>query len=169
METYEAIKNRHSVRNFSDKQISDEDLEKLIKVLMMGPSAVDIRPWEFYVIKSEEMKEKIRKAMPFGKYVSPLIIIPCIKKVLHPMFKVEFATCDLSASIENLMVMASSLGIGSVWCAIYPSKDRIEEISKVLDCPKNLTPFGAVYLGYPSDKDKGKIKDKFDPKRVHII
>ncbi len=168
MKTLECIKQRKSVRSFTDQEISEEQIKLLMEAAMSSPSGMNKQPWEFYIVKSEEYKSKIRKAMPFGKYKSPIIIITCVKEShTLPFSAHDLAYCDLSASTENILLEATELGLGSVWCAIYPNKKLQEEIKNVLDLPKGITPFSAIYVGY--EEGSSKPKDKFDIKRYHII
>ena len=170
METLKAIKTRKSTRALLNKEIPEEVIMTLMEAGMAAPSAVDRRPWEFYVVKSEENKKKIIDAMPFGKYQSSIIIIPCIKEIRTIPTKRDLACCDLAAATENILLAATDLGLGSVWCAVHPDKSRIKAVKKALDLPMGITPFSAIYVGYIDEaNDKGKIKDKFDRELVHII
>ena len=166
MDAIEAIMTRKSVRNFSAQEINEETIDKLLKAAMAAPSGVNKQPWKFVVVKSKEKREEIIKVMPFGKYDSPIIIIPCIKELSTMPMMHDLAYCDLSAATENILVAANALGLGSVWCAIYPSKQRIKQIRKVLDLPITVSPFSCIYIGYPSSEDKSKVKDKFDTKNI---
>ena len=165
----ETMLTRKSVRNFSDKEIEDEKIELLMKAAMSAPSAMNKQPWEFYIAKSEESKEAIRKAMPFGKYKSAIIIIPCVREINAIPVAHDLVYCDLGAASENILLAAHSLGLGAVWCAIYPTKLLMKSIKKVCKMPVGVTPFSAIYVGYPSEDDKSKVKDKYDPKRVKVI
>lgn len=170
METLKAIKQRKSTRVFLDKEIEEETINKLMEAAMAAPSAVDRRPWEFYIVKSEENKKKVIDAMPFGKYKSPIIIIPCVKEIRALPIDHDLVYCDLGAATENILLAATDLGLGSVWCAVYPSKTRMKAIKKALNLPLGITPYSAIYVGYTDiEKDKGKIKDKYDASLVHIL
>lgn len=168
MEILSEIKQRKSVRKFLDKPVCDEDIEALLKAGMSAPSAINKRPWEFYVLKDEKMKANIIDIMPYGKYYSPIIIIPCInEKLTLPLKAHDLAYLDLSACTENILLEAVHLHLGAVWCAVYPDKRRIDKISKALSLDKHITPFAAIYVGY----EDGNIepKDKFDHSRIHIM
>ena len=170
METMEAILTRKSVRQFLNKEIDKETINKLLKAAMAAPSGVNKQPWHFFAVTNKETIEEIKKAMPFGKYDAPLIIIPCVKDMETVPFSHDLAYCDLSAASENILLSAHVLGLGAVWCAIYPDKKRIKDIRKILKLGPLTSPFSAIYIGYiDEEKDKGKIKDKFKNSNITFI
>ena len=170
METLKTIETRRSVRAFLDKEVPDDLINLILKAGMSAPTGMDRRPWEFYVVKTEENKNKIKDIMTFGKYNSPVIIITCVKESKTVPTMHDLAYCDLSAATENILLAATDLSLGSVWCAIYPNKNKSKEIRKALKLPLGVTPFSAIYIGYiDEEKDKGKIKNKFDENRIHQI
>ena len=57
----EEIKSRHSVRNFSDKDVPDEILEKILEAARLAPSWVNVQPWQFIVIRNGEQKQLLSK------------------------------------------------------------------------------------------------------------
>ena len=169
METIEAIMTRKSVRQFAEKEIEQDKIETLLKAAMAAPSGVNLQPWKFIVIKDNDRKEAVKKVLPFGKYNSPIIIIPCVKDLSTIPFNHDLAYCDLSATTENILLAAHDLGLGAVWCAIYPSKKHVKEMRKVLEQGVTISPFSCIFLGYPSENDKSKVKDKYKENNVQII
>ena len=169
MDAIETILSRKSVRDFSDKEINEEIIDQLMKCAMAAPSAINRQPWEFYVVKSEEAKARVNKEVPFGKYKSPIIIVPCIKEISTIPFNHDLAICDLSAATENILLAAHELGLGAVWCAIFPNKARIKAVGKAMGVSLGVSPFCAIYVGYPSDNDKSKVKDKYKKERISVI
>ena len=61
----------------------------------------------------------------------------------------EYAQIDMSASVENLLLAADSLGLGAVWLGIAPLKERMEAVRTVLNVPENLNTFAIIPCGYP--------------------
>lgn len=169
MDAVDVILTRKSVRSFEDKEVEQEKIDLLLKAAMSAPSAVNKQPWKFVVIKNKEKIEEIKKAMPFGKYNAPLIIVPCINDVATIPLPHDLANCDLSAATENILLMAHALELGAVWCAVYPSKNQIKKIKKVLELGIGLSPFSCIYIGYPSKDDKSKVKDKYKTSNIQII
>ena len=169
MDAIEAIITRKSVRNFADKEVEEDKVELLLKAAMAAPSAVNKQPWKFVVVSNKDKIEDIKKAMPFGKYNAPLIIIPCINDLATIPLPHDLANCDLSAATENILIMSNAIGLGAVWCAIYPSKGQIKKIRKVLDLGATLSPFSCIFIGYPSENDKSKVKDKYKESNIIAI
>ncbi|MBP5694325.1 MAG: nitroreductase family protein [Bacilli bacterium] len=169
MDALDAILTRKSVRKFKEAEIEEEKIDLLLKAAMAAPSGVNKQPWKFVVVKSEEAKAKVIDAMPFGKYKSPIIIIPCVRDLeVVPMMH-DLAYCDLGAATENILLAAHALELGAVWCAIYPSKSRVKDIKKALNLGVGISPYSAIYIGYPAEDDKSQVKDKFKERNIEII
>ena len=169
MDAIETILSRKSVRSFKEKEIEDEKLDIILKAAMAAPSAMNRQPWFFYVAKSKEKIDAIRGAMMYGKYEAAAIIIVCGKELAELPIGHDIMYCDLGAASENILLAAHAQGLGGVWCAIYPSKNNMKNIAKVIGAPLGVTPYSAIYLGYPSDDDKSQVKDKFNEKNYKII
>ena len=166
MDAVEAILTRKSVRNFAPNEVEEEKIQLLLKAAMSAPSAINKQPWKFVIIKNKDKIEDIKTAMPFGKYNAPLVIVPCINDLAAIPFAHDLANCDLSAATENILLMAHSLDLGAVWCAIYPNKEQIKKMRKVLDLGINLSPFSCIFIGYPSKDDKSEVKDKYKENNI---
>ena len=169
METFENLFSRRSIRKFEKREIEDEKIELMLKAAMSAPSGMNRQPWFFYVVKDAETRKQIINAMPFGKYDSPVIIIPCFREAATIPLMHDLAYCDLGAATNNILLAANDLGLGAVWCAVYPGKPLMSSIKKILKMPVGTKPFSAIYVGYPSSEDKGQVKDKYDTKKVRII
>jgi nitroreductase len=72
---------------------------------------------------------------------------------------------DCSAAMQNLLLAAHDLGLGAVWCGIYPRQERVEKFRKLFGIPKKAFPLGLVPMGYPATKPE-KV-DRFKQERVH--
>jgi nitroreductase len=57
------------------------------------------------------------------------------------------------------------MGLGAVWTAVYPAKDRIETVSRILELLRHIIPLNVIPIGYPSGNDKPK--DKWKPENLH--
>ena len=64
------IDTRRSVREYSDKVVSDKDIKKILEAAMQAPSARNQQPWEFLVVKDQEKKEKLASLVPAMRMAS---------------------------------------------------------------------------------------------------
>jgi nitroreductase len=166
-ETLRVIKNRKSVRNYLDKPVSEEDLKILIKSGMAAPSAVDMRPWDFVVVTKESTLKALADVMPFGKMLpgAGAAVVVCGVPEKSVPDALEFWVQDCSAASENILLAAESLGLGAVWLGVYPIKERVEGVRKILNIPENVVPLNILSIGYPKGLEKPK--DKFEMEKIH--
>ena len=117
---------------------------------MSGPSACNRKPWCFYIIKDEEKKAILRKAGRAFDYNSPLHIVVCGDTSKAVTNKVEdFWIQDCSSAIENILLMATSLGLGTCWCGVFPIEERVSIVKEALELKDNIIPLGLIHVGYP--------------------
>lgn len=168
MEVKEVLLKRRSVRKFTNEPVSKEFIEELLHAAMSGPSACNMKPWEFYVVTRTEKLEELQTASKFTKMKSPLAIIVCgnLSKAL-PMHFSEYWIQDCSAATENLLLRATDLGLGAVWCGIHPQKKAVEKVRSILDIPAKQTPLNIIFIGHPSEEPAAR--DQYDVKKVHFI
>ena len=168
MELKEALLKRRSVRKFTEEAVSDEDITELLHAGMSGPSACNKTPWEFFVITNPEVLEKLRKAARYSNIESPLAIVLCgnLSKAL-PSQLAPFWIQDCSAATENILLRATDLGLGSVWCGIHPMKRAEKNVSDILSLSEKLIPLNIIYIGHPLEEPESR--DQFSEKKVHYI
>ena len=167
MELFETLLNRRSCRKYLAKDVSDNDIKLLLEAAMASPSAINRQPWEFYVIKNKELQEKIRNTSPAWQRNSTLLIVVAGNKDLFIKDNEEYWIEDCSAAIENMLLEATNLGLGSLWCGVYPNKDRILELTKLINLPSNHIPFGLIHFGYPNENNEPRTQ--YDENKIHII
>ena len=157
---------RRSIRKYQDKAIEEEKIKLLLKAAMAAPSARNTQPWEFYVIQDKEMIKELARVNQHYAFAenAPLIIIPCFR--LDPE-RYEFNLIDTSNATENLLLEATSLGLGACWCAIEPRLDRIEGVEKIINIKEGLRAFALVPIGYPLEEKEGH--DILEEDRVHYL
>jgi nitroreductase len=151
MEVFEAILKRRSIRDFEKKEIPKEKIEKLKEALIWAPSAGNLQARKFYFVFNGEIKKKLAKAALNQNFIAkaPLVIVGCcdLEKIswYGERGKNLYTICDVSAAIENLMLVATSEGLGTCWVGAFDEK----EVSKILNLPKNERPILIVPIGFP--------------------
>ena len=168
MELKDDLLKRRSIRKFKKDEISNEIIDELMHAAMSGPSACNRRPWDFYVIKNQVMLEKVKKATLFGRMEAPLAIVVCgnLTRAL-PMQLSSYWIQDCSAATENILLRATDLGLGSVWCGVHPQKKPEEKLRNCLELNDKQIPLNIIWIGYPNEEQEAR--DQYEEKRVHII
>ncbi len=158
------IISRRSCREFKEKELTEDQIKAILKCAFSAPSAYGEEPWHFYIIKNKEVQKRILKAHPYS-YPAPIIFVVCADRT---KFKTEdFWIQDCSAATQNILLGANSLGLGAVWCGVYPVENLVEGIKEALSLPDNLIPFSVVPIGYPQSR-KGYV-ERYNPNVVHIL
>ena len=166
-EAFANIMARKSVRTYANKPIEKEKVDTLLRAAMAAPTAVNKQPWAFVVIDDSTVLDTLATHLPYAKMTSeaPLAIVVCgdLTKTLKGNDD-PYWPLDCSAATENLLLAAESLGLGAVWTAVYPEKERME-IVNILELPDYILPFNVIPIGYPTHPETSK--DKFKIENIH--
>ena len=163
----ETIMTRTSIRSFTDRAVSADTVEMLLRAGMAAPTAVNLQPWHFVVVndraKIDELGGNGRQSQMWHE--SPLVIVVCgnMEKAMEGAGQ-AFWVQDCSAATENILLAAHALGLGAVWTGCYPIEDRVANISQVLGLPEHIVPLCAIVMGYPNESPQPK--DKWKPENV---
>lgn len=162
----EIIKTRRSIREYCDKEISDEDILKIIKAGMQAPgSRLGAEPWEFVVIKNRKTLDKIAEIKPRVKTAPVAILL--VANIERAFYKLHWQQ-DMSAAAENMLLEAVNLGLGGLWNGVAPTPETMEGIAEIFGLDnENQIPFCIITLGYPAEGWENKFMDKFDEARIH--
>jgi nitroreductase len=169
---FDAIYGRRSIRAYlENKEVEHEKIVKLLKAAMAAPSACNIQPWEFIVVTDKESVSDIKKSIEqYGDYNAPLVIVVCGYSEFIPWENDE-GVVDCSAAIENMLIAATAMELGSVWIGGF----NPVSLRKLLDIPDNVVPVGVVYFGYPAEQHEPRTQyreeaiywQKYDTGRKH--
>jgi nitroreductase len=163
----ETLMTRTSIRSFTDRPVSADTIEMLLRAGMAAPTAVNKQPWHFVVIndraKLDELGGNGRQSQMWQE--STLVIAVCgnMEKALEGPAQ-AFWIQDCSAATENILLAAHALGIGAVWTGCYPMEERMSNVSQVLNLPEHIVPLCVIVMGYPNEQPEPK--DKWKPENV---
>ena len=163
----ENIFHRVSIRKYEDKPVEKEKILQILKAGMQAPSACNQQPWEFYVVTDKEKILELSKATPYSGCAAgaPVVIVPVYRKEGLPVQ--DMAQIDMSIAQENIWLETDALGLGGVWIGIAPMEERMEEVHKLLELPKEVAVFSLFALGYPAESRAQE--DRFHPERIHFL
>lgn len=168
-EVLECIMTRASVRKYKPEKVNDSIIIDVLKAGMAAPTAANQQAWHFVVITNQELKDSITTSFQWTKMVSDCAFAVVVCGDMSKLFEGDrkdggFWTLDCSAASENMLLAAHALGLGGVWCGIYPEEDRMSRLSTILDLPPNLRPLNILSFGYPETTVAPK--QKWDPSKV---
>ncbi|MDQ1253152.1 MAG: hypothetical protein QG646_2300 [Euryarchaeota archaeon] len=163
------IYQRRSVRNYSDKEVSDEIIKEIIRAGTYAPTAVNKQPWRFVVVKNrqliEEYDDRAKKAFlseykdtenpDLVRYVQYLSKPTTRLFYGAPVLILVFASPDVindydcALAAENMMLAAQSLGIGSCWIGLAGGLGYDMEFLKEVGVPEGHKLIAPLIFGYP--------------------
>lgn len=159
------IYRRSSVRYFTDEPVSEGDIREVLRAAMAAPSAHNRQPWEFMVVRDKEKLEQLSRC---SRYSGPVgRATACVVVCYHQISYMGMFQQDMGACVENLLLRATELGLGSVWVGIYPERDYINNVKSVMEPPEGVEPFCLVGLGHPAQEPKPTGPSRFDEARIH--
>ncbi len=164
-----AIFTRRSVRQFEEKLVEQEKIEKILRAAMQAPSAANQQPWDFIVV---EGKENLAKLAAYNPYAGCLRQAACGIIVLgnkDRMVLPEHWEQDLGAVTQNILLEATELGIGSVWFGTAPDKTRMRFVNDLYNLADNFLPYSVIGLGYPQNPNELHFVDRYDETRIHYV
>jgi nitroreductase len=178
MNVYDLMMKRRSVRNFAAKDIPEETIEKLLDVATNAPSGGNIQPISVILVQKPKARAELAKMVGDQPWVrnAPLSMIFCIDfhrtKRWASMFDADnrtekallsflIAYADLMCSAENVVILAESQGLGSVY--IGTILDVIDRTREYFSMPQYVLPMMVLSIGYPKSVPRGitKLKREF--------
>jgi nitroreductase len=137
----------------------------LLEAAMSAPSAGDERPWHFVVVADRRTLDAMPRIHPYAAMAveAPVGVVVCgdVRLEKHEGFWVQ----DCSAAVQNILIAARALGLGAVWCGIYPREERVAGFRKLLGLPPEVIPLALVPVGWPAEEKPPA--GRFDERRVH--
>lgn len=157
MDVLQAIKGRRSIRAFKSRDVPPEMVEKLIDAARWAPSAGNIQPWEFIVVRKTEIQKRLAEAALNQTFImeAPVVIVACAdqnrsSRGYGRRGKNLYCIQDTAAAIQNIHLAAYSLGLGTCWVGAF----REEQAKKALDIPEGRRPVAIIPVGYPAESPK---------------
>lgn len=190
--TLELINQRRTIRAYSKKGLTQEEIKTIIHGAIRAPTAGNLMMYSILQITDQEMKEKLVRTCDHQPHIAkaPLVLIfladmqrwwdyflickvPELCKELGEEFQrpqesdLLLASCDALIAAQNAVITAESIGIGS--CYIGDIMENYEIHREMFDLPKWTFPIAMVCFGYPKgDKEKIPLTSRFSQKFVHF-
>ena len=160
----DTIKSRRSVRVFNGKNVTDDEIMQVLEAARYAPSARNIQPIEYIVVRDENTKEKLsnaaRQKQPLNSPVSIVVVGDLSRAGMAGRLSIHdtttnnkgvqfFIYMDAAASIQNMLLAANKLGIGSLWISSFDEK----ALGGIMKLPEDHIPLAIITLGrYDGEK-----------------
>lgn len=149
---------RRSTRKYQPKQIKEEELQKILDAAQTSPLAVgNDKNTHLTIIQDPDIMAKLRETCQYpsrkhpGKMIdalhgAPTLILVSVGHISDD--SIEY--CDAACVIENMIIEATNLGLGScyIWGCLGSLRENKELLAK-LNLPDGFTVISGLALGYP--------------------
>jgi len=161
LDLFEAIRTRRSIRAFTREEVSEEEIEKILDAARWAPSAGNIQPWIFVVVRNPEIKRRLAQAALNQFFIAeaPLVIVACADQERSRMRYGSrgadlYCIQDTAAAVQNILLASHALGLGACWVGAFNE----EEVRRILRIPKAVRPVAIVPIGHPAEKPRAIFK-----------
>ena len=144
MSVLEVISSRRSIRKYEEKQIPQQVLEQILEAARQAPSAVNKQPYRFVVVTNSEQKKQMKSIFSPFLDKAPVVIVGCAN--VKSRLTGKWAVIDTTIALQNMVLAAWSLGVGSCWIGSFNEK----KAKKALQIPEDWKVVCLLTLGYPA-------------------
>ena len=157
MSLLELIFSRRSIRRYENRGVPDEVLQQILEAGRQAPSAVNRQPIRFVVVKDQDLLEKLCNNI-IVRFVkkAPVAIVGCADTT--SLLTGKWAVVDAAIAMQNMVIAAWSLGIGSCWIGACNKK----KIKRLLKIPDKWKVVALLTFGYPAEHPKKRKKKPFE-------
>jgi nitroreductase len=146
MDVFEAIERRHSVRAYLPDPVPEEKLARVLEAGRLAPSAANVQPWHFVVVKDVEKRNRLAGGGKWAGFLAeaPIAIVGCGDKEASP----KWCVVDTTIALENMVLAATGEGLGTCWIGSFVEA----EVKKLLNLPDKYCVVAILSLGFPREK-----------------
>jgi len=156
VETWDAIRARRNVRQYSDRPISSADLDRILEAGRRTPSSMNEQRWDFVVVTDRDQLQELAKVWRYGRHVATsaatVALIASETDDPDTNCSIEY---DLGQATMSMMLAAADLGIGSGHSAVMDE----DQARKVLGLPKDPRRAYLIAFGYPAGRPLAPIRN----------
>ena len=153
MDLWQAIADRQSVRQFDPGyQVPEADLSRLLQAAVRAPSAGNLQPWFFYVVRLQATRDAFVAAAFGQSFLSqaPVVIVVCAEPERSATRYGDrgrrlYCLQDTANAITNIQLGAVALGLGTCWVGAFDES----MVSEILKLPPEQRPVALVPIGRP--------------------
>jgi nitroreductase len=153
-DVFDCMREVHSVRTFTNQEILDATLTRILEAGTWAPSAGNLQPWFFYVVKSKDIKDQLAEACNGQEQVSraPVVIVimadPARSNEKYGERGAQlYCLQDTAAAAQNMLLAAEGLGISTCWVGAFDEP----KVQMILEAAPRLRAVAILCLGYSDE------------------
>jgi len=157
MKVTDAIARRRSIRHYEGREMSKQQIQSLLEAAFMAPSAGDVHPYEVVVVLQQTKRKELAMACYNEQFVleAPVDLVFLVNEVAALDSYGNrgiglYSLLDIGAAVENLMLKATEMGLGTCWIGAFDER----KVRAVISPPDAYRPVTIVTLGYPLDSGR---------------
>jgi nitroreductase len=154
MEFTEVLARRRSVRHLNERlDVTDEDVLALLTAAVSAPSAGNIQPWRFFVLRSAASRDRLAEAVSQRWAAkAPVVIVVCrdprpCQARYGDRGADLYSIQDTSAAVENILLAAVDRGLASCWVGAFDPR----AVSGVLGIGAPVEPVAILPIGHSAE------------------
>ncbi len=163
MTVWEAIQKRFSVRQYQERPVESEKLDRVLEAARLAPSAGNRQEWRFVVVTDADMRSALVAAANGQRFVgeAAVVIAACAVGTDHvmPCGQPSYPI-DVAIALEHIALQATEEGLGTCWIGAF-NEDRVKEL---LSIPESVRVVELMTLGYPAIS--GGAKDRLQQQEI---
>jgi len=160
MDTKKVIEKRHSTRSFKDKKARLKDILTICEAGTKAPKASNINTIRYIIVDDKDKLNQIASAAPYNEFVGEanwlIIVASDYKKIVWTFASKgrQYATQQAGAAIENMLLQATDLGLGSCWVSSFDEN----AVKRILNIPDDSKIEAIIPVGYEFKKPTKKAR-----------
>jgi len=150
------VKHRAMIRAYKSDPVPEEKIQRLLAYAMRAPSAGNLQPWEFIVVKTPETRAQLAKAAFDQTSIAsaPVIIATCADvQRAGSQYGARgsfYSLVDTAFASLLILLGAVEQGLGACFVGSY----NPEEVTKLFALPEHVRPVGLIPIGYPAESPR---------------
>lgn len=152
MDLYDAVNNRSSVRSFTDRDVPDGTVKRLLQAAVRAPTAGNLQPWRFLVVRDRRVKQALAEAAGGQSFIQRAPVVIVVAADLDASAGVYgsrgedlYAIQDTAAAVENILLAVVAEGLGACWVGAFGEKGA----SAALGLGPRTRPLALLPVGHP--------------------
>jgi len=157
MEVMEAIRKRKSIRDYEDKPVPEEKLQKVLEAARLAPSASNRQEWKFVVVRDSKRRHELARAAGGQSHVARApVVIAAVATMPEYVMRcgVPAYAVDLAIAVDHMTLAAVAEGLGTCWIGAFSQ----EQTRDILGVPAHYRVVTILPLGFPGEAGRPKVR-----------